>query len=375
MPRPEGDASEPLARTGEVVPVSLSYSLSAPDDGPLSNPFFRVLGTLRRVGSIAGAARELSWSYRHLWGYLKAQELALGRPLVRWDKGRAARLTEFAEKLLWAESRILARLAPQIENLGTEISRELTIAFDDRLPIASCVASHDPALPELRRLCAESSLLFDLRYAGSIEALDSLRQGGCRFAGIHLPLGRPELAARGSAVHRAFGGRLRLGREKLIRVCQRQQGLMLAPGNPLGVRRMADLGRLRFVNRDATTGTRALLDELLRQDGIDPATIDGHDRIEPTHLAVAIAVASGSADAGFGLHAAASSQGLAFQPLVQEEYFLVCAADTIETEPAVRLRQTLASPAWAQALQALPGYRADGAGEVVSLRRTLPWYR
>ncbi len=358
-----------------MVPVALAYSLTATTDGPLTNPFFRVLGTLRRVGSIAGAARELSWSYRHLWGYLKAQEQSLGRPLVHWDKGRAARLTAFAEKLLWAESRILARLSPQIENLVTEISRELTIAFDDHLPIASCVASHDLALPELRRMCADASLLFDLRFAGSIEALDTLRQGRCRFAGIHLPLGRPELAARGSAVHRAFGGRLRLGREKLVRVCQRQQGLMLAPGDPHRVRSVADLPRLRFVNRDTTTGTRALLDELLRHHAIDPATIDGYQQIEPTHLAVAIAVASGSADAGFGLQAAAATHGLAFLPLVQEEYFLVCAADTIDTAPALRLRETLASPAWAQALQALPGYRADGAGEVVSLRRTLPWYR
>ena len=105
------------------------------------------------VDSLAAnaAARELGWSYRHLWGYLKKREQELGRDLLHWDRGRAARLTEFAEKLLWAESRILARLAPQIENLAAGISRELTIAFDDTIPVASCAASHDMALPELRR--------------------------------------------------------------------------------------------------------------------------------------------------------------------------------------------------------------------------------
>lgn len=375
MPKVRGSPNPDRDKTNQVVPVTLSYSLSGDGEGLLANPFFRVLGLLKREGSIAGTARELGWSYRHLWGYLKAREQELGRALVHWDKGRAARLTEFAEKLLWAESRIVARLAPQIENLATEISRELTIAFDDGFPIASCVASHDLALPELRRLCADDRLLLDIRYAGSVDALDALRQSRCRFAGIHLPLGRPELAGRGSLVHRAFGGRLRLGREKLVRVCQRQQGLMLAPGNPLGVQALSDLGRLRFVNRAPGSGTRALLDEMLASQAIDPGSITGFDHLESNHLAVAIAVASGSADAGFGIAAAASAHGLAFLPMVDEDYFFVCPADYVDSPPAIRLRETLASTRWSRVLDTLPGYRAHGAGEVVSLRRTLPWYR
>ena len=364
-----------MPKLDDFVAVTLRYELSRSDDQTLPNAFFRVLGTVRREGSIAAAARTLQWSYRHLWGYLKEQERTLGRELIRWDKGRAARLTDFAEKLLWAETRIRARLAPQIENLATEIGRELTIAFNDAVPIASCAASHDLALPELRRLCADAQLLLDIRYEGSLEALDSLHRRRCQFAGIHLPLGRPELARRGSAIHRAFGPMLRPGREKLIRVSHRTQGLIVAPGNPLGVASIADLARVRFVNRPRGTGTRALLDELLDFDGVPAAKVAGYDHEEATHLSVAAAVASGAADTGFGIAAAAPRLGLDFVPLVREDYFLVCRSEDVDNAIALRLREVLASERWRAVLSGIAGYAADGAGEIVPLRRALPWYR
>ncbi len=363
-----------MSRQGPVVPIRLEYTLQAPSDGRLlGNPFMRVPGSLHSQGSIAGAARELGWSYRHLWGYLKAREAELGRPLILWDKGRAARLSEFAEKLLWAETRIMGRLAAPIENLATEISRELSLAFDDGVPIAGCAASHDLALPELRRLCGDAGLMLDIRFEDSVAALQSLRRGQCRFAGIHLPLGVPGLGGRGSAIHRAFGSRLRPGREKLIRVCSREQGLMLSPGNPLAVTGLADLARLRFVNRSPGTGTRVLLDDLLAQSGVAPARISGYEEVEANHLSVAIAVATGAADAGFGLRAAAALRGLDFIPIVSEAYFLVCDRAVLDSTPGERLRAVLGSEAWREALAALPGYNADEAGSVVSLRRTLPW--
>mgnify|MGYP001056826757 FL=1 len=124
-----------MHKSSGIIAIELQYALSASGGGHLRNPFFDVLGAIRHEGSIAAAARKLDWSYRHLWGYLKDQEKRLDRALVHWDKGRAARLTEFAEKLLWAETRIRARLAPQVENLATEIGRELSIAFNDAVQI------------------------------------------------------------------------------------------------------------------------------------------------------------------------------------------------------------------------------------------------
>lgn len=359
-----------------IISISLSYDLGDDGGGHLRNPFFEVIGTIRNEGSIAAAARRLGWSYRHLWGYLKEREQQLGRSLIHWEKGRPARLTAFAEKLLWAETRIRARLAPQIENVATEIGRELTVAFNDAIPIANCAASHDLGLPVLRRLCeSECGLLLDVRYEGSLHALASLRAGRCAFAGIHLPLSRPDLAGRGSQLHRAFGPLLRLGREKLIRVSQRTQGLYVARGNPLSVSRIDDLTRVRFVNRPPGTGTRALLDEMLLNAHVRPDAIEGYLHEESTHLAVAAAVASGDADAGFGIQAAAQVHGVDFVPLVVEDYFLVCEQSRLETEAARALITVLASPAWRLALANLPGYSAGDSGSIVSLRRTLPWYR
>ena len=358
-----------------IIAVELQYVLSEAPGAHLRNPFFDVLGAIRHEGSIAAAGRKLGWSYRHLWGYLKNQERQLDHALVHWDKGRAARLTEFAEKLLWAETRIRARLAPQVENLATEIGRELSIAFNDAVQITSCVASHDLSLPLLKRMCqTERELLLDLRYEGSLDALRQLRSGQCAFAGIHLPLSRPDLAQRGSMVHRAFGPLLRPGREKMIRVALRTQGLFVARGNPLQVHGIDDLRRVRFVNRAPSTGTRALLEELLARGRIDPASITGFSNAEANHLAVAAAVASGAADAGFGIQAAATGKGVEFVPLVIEDYFLVCERETLETPPGRAIVSLLASGGWREQVATLAGYSAQGAGEIVSLRRTLPWY-
>jgi putative molybdopterin biosynthesis protein len=359
----------------DIVSVALDYDFAPAGQAHLRNPFFEVLGAVRQEGSIAAAARRLGWSYRHLWGYLKDQERHHGRALILWDKGRAARLTDFAEKLLWAETRIRARLAPQIENLAAEIGRELTVAFDDAVPIATCVASHDLALPLLRGLCeAADGVLFDLRFAGSLDALAALRAQRCLFAGIHLPCSRPDLARPGSAMHRAFAPRLRLGREKLIQVCRRSQGLMVPAGNPKRVHSISQLRRLAFVNRAVGTGTRALLDALLAAEGIAPTSIRGYEHAEATHLAVATAVASGQADAGFGIQAAAERMGIGFVPLVVEDYFLVCDRATLEGPAGRSVIGALGSAAWRDAVAAMPGYDADDAGRVRSLRRTLPWF-
>ncbi len=133
---------------------------------------------------------------------------------------------------------------------------------------------------------------------------------------------------------------------------------------------------LRFVNRQAGSGTRLLLDHLLAQAGIDAAAIDGHaTRIEYTHLAVATAIASGDADVGLGIEAAARARGLGFVDLIEEDYFLVCLKPMVDTPLISALRTALASSAWTDALQTLPGYGVQRPGEVLALTRALPWWR
>ena len=113
--------------------VQLTYTLASERSAEreLHHPLMAILSAVHTSGSISGAARQLGLSYRHVWGELKRWEAELGQTLVLWAKGQPALLSPFGEKLVWAERRALARLAPQIEALRNELERAFSIAFDD----------------------------------------------------------------------------------------------------------------------------------------------------------------------------------------------------------------------------------------------------
>lgn len=353
--------------------VELSYSLAPRGAAGLRNPLMDLLAAVRNEGSISAAAKALGLSYRHVWGELKRWESELGHSLIVWDKGQPARLSEFGDKLLWAERQAQARLAPQIESLRADLERAFAVAFDDAAHVLTLYASHDDALAALREHAAASaSLYLDIRFCGSVDAISALNEGRCVMAGFHVP--RP--ADRGSLAQRTYQPLLRPGLHKLIGFAGRSQGLIVAPGNPLALSGLADVaGRgARFVNRALGTGTRVLLDQLLAQLGLGRADLNGYDNAEPSHAAVAQAVASGAADAGLGIEAAARSRGLDFVPLVQEDYYVVCLKTALEQPPVQALRQVLRGAAWQQRMAALPGYEPRHCGEVLSLRAQLPWW-
>ncbi|MDL2338130.1 MAG: substrate-binding domain-containing protein, partial [Pseudomonadota bacterium] len=165
-------------------------------------------------------------------------------------------------------------------------------------------------------------------------------------------------------------------RHKLIGFAQRNHGLMVAPGNPLNIRSLHDLTRpaLRFVHRPRGTGTRVVLEELLAAQRLDPQRIQGFDRTEPSHQAAAVVVASGHADAAFGIEVAALDNGLDFVPLARENYFLVALAAQLDHPHVNALLHALRAPEWKTIIEAIPGYTAHGSGEVLSLRAVLPWW-
>jgi len=371
-----------MQHEGKRRGIHIEYGFTADARSPqrgaaLANPLIDLLRAVHETGSISAAARALGASYRHTWGQLKFWELELGAALVVWVKGQPARLTPLAERLLWAESRTRHRLAPHIEALRSELERALALAFDDAHEAITLYASHDLALPLLRDAAdALHDLHIDLRFAGSTDALVALAQGRCEVAGFHVPV------VEGGALPtfaRALKGLLKPGRHKLIASHRRTQGLIVAAGNPHEVLGIADLARpaLRFVNRQPGSGTRLFTEHLLAQERIEPERVQGfHGPCEDTHVAVAAAVASGAADVGVGIEAAASSFGLAFVPLAEEDYYLVCLKDTLEREAVVRLRKLLASAAWREAIGGLKGCAAQPqAGEVLALTKALPWWR
>ena len=152
----------------------------------------------------------------------------------------------------------------------------------------------------------------------------------------------------------------------MIDITDRTQGLMVAPGNPLGIAGLADLVRpgLRFINRQRGSGTRFLLDALLAAAGIDAAAIVGYEHGEFTHAAVAAFIGSGMADVGFGLERPARHFRLDFIPLATERYFAVCRRDALARPEIEQVLAVLRSEAFRAEVDALPGYKTRQCGAV-----------
>ena len=342
----------------------------------IRNPLPELLQAVAERGSISGAARALDLSYRHVWGALKRWEDQLGGELIIWGKGQSAQLSEFGSKLLWAERQAQARLAPQIAALHADLERAFAVAFDPNAHVLTLYASHDDALAALRAHAATQTdvgaLHLDIRFTGSVDAIRALNEGRCTLAGFHTVAD----AAAQSLTARTYQPLLQPGLHKIIGFAQRTQGLMVAPGNPLGLHSLADVARTgaRFANRPLGSGTRVLLEDLLAQEGLTGQHIAGFERDETSHTAVAQAVVSGAADAGLGIEMAARARGLDFVPLVDERYHLACLKATLE-QPATRaLRELLLTRVWQDHLASLPGYSPMHSGQVLAMSNVLPWW-
>lgn len=368
-------ASPPPGGPATAPKVALVYQFTRQRERSplLGNPLLDLLQAVREHGSISGAARQMGLSYRHVWGQLKEWETEVGQPLIVWDRGQAARLTPFADRLLWAERLAQARLAPQIEALRAELERALATVFDASTQVLALHASHDEALSALQDLASlHASLHLDIHFTGSVDAIRSLNEGRCQLAGFHTR----QWPDRHSLTARTYKPLLKPGKHKIIGFALRQMGLMVAPGNPLGLHTLADVARTqaRYINRPLGTGTRVLLDELLEDAGLGADAINGHALSQPSHAAVAQAVANGQGDVGLGSESAARNAGLGFAPLLQERYQLVCLKTELDTPAVLALRNLLSAPAWAQALACLPGYTPDASGAIQAMNRLLPWW-
>jgi molybdate-binding protein len=152
---------------------------------------------------------------------------------------------------------------------------------------------------------------------------------------------------------------------------------MVAPGNPKKIYGLSDLPRpdVRFINRQSGSGTRFLLDLMLRKRGIDSAAIRGYEQCEFTHAAVAAYVASGMADAAFGVEVPARQFRLEFLPSQTERYFFLCDVRTLESPEMKRMRAMLASDEYRRLVDALPGYEAKSMGTVATLEEAFASFR
>jgi len=221
--------------------------------------------------------------------------------------------------------------------------------------------SHDLALETLLAQARRADPEWRLTpsYVGSLDGLLALLHDEAILAGAHI-LDEETGEYNLPILRRLFYGR----RLAAVTLAERLQGLIVAPGNPLGLDGVAGLAQpgLRFVNRQPGSGTRTLLDLHLRSAGCSPLEIAGYDVVVDTHLAVAEAVRAGEADVGLGLYAAARATGLGFVPVALERYDLVMNLADLDRPPLAQLVALLRSPTFAATVAGLGGYETTNTG-------------
>jgi putative molybdopterin biosynthesis protein len=225
------------------------------------------------------------------------------------------------------------------------------------------IGSHDITIDILAQYLAAQDRRLISANVGSMGGLVALSRGESHLAGSHLL--DPESGEYNLKYIREVLPNVKV---KVIALVHRQQGLMVAKGNPLQIHSLKDLVReeIRYINRQNGAGTRVLLDYHLRQAGIPTSSINGYQQEEYTHLAVAAAVASGRVDCGLGIAAAAQALELDFIPLYQERYDLVIPQKFYESKLLEPLFKTLQDQAFRQAVLSLPGYNIDQMGKEIA---------
>jgi len=226
------------------------------------------------------------------------------------------------------------------------------------------VGSHDNTLDVLadQLRAGDGALTLSSSHVGSMGGLMAVKRGVCHLAGAHL------LDTETGEYNRSYVKRyLPNTPVRLVNLVMRDQGLIIPKGNPKGITGIEDLGRddIVFMNRQGGSGTRILLDYRLGQIGLSPEQINGYTNEEFTHMNVAVAVLSGSADAGLGIYAAAKALNLDFIPVVTEQYDLIIPKAHFEDSNIQVLLETIHTAAFKTRVEALGGYSTVRTGSIL----------
>jgi len=249
---------------------------------------------------------------------------------------------------------------------GLEESTETEVALlkpvEEILNTVVMVGSHDLTLDILSNLLGRSypPLFFSSQHVGSLGGILAIKNGICHMAGSHLL--DPESGEYNFPYIRTYLTDIEV---KVIHLVYREQGLMVQKGNPEKIMGLEDLRRkdVSFINRQKGSGTRILLDHLLKTLSLDANQIRGYEKEEFTHMAVASTVASGMVDAGLGILPAAKALGLDFIPIGTERYDLIIPARYCEDEKVQRVLETIRSKEFKKMVLQMGGYDVSRTGE------------
>ena len=246
---------------------------------------------------------------------------------------------------------------------GATVRAALLRPEDELTHRINIVGSHDLSLDVLRDMIKTRFPALDLvsAHVGSLSGIIAMQKGVTDLVTTHI-LDEAEKVYNIPAIKKHLAGRA----ISLVHVAKRMQGLLVLKGNPKAITGVADLGRedVRFVNRQSGSGTRILLDMMLKEKEVDPRSIRGYDREEATHTAAAILVKEGVADTSLAIHGVSRIFGLDFIPLMEEEYDLLVTGEFRTDAKFAILMELLASQAFAARLEALGGYDTKESGKI-----------
>ncbi len=282
------------------------------------NPLLQLLIAIHKHGNLRAAASSCCFSYRKAWNIIKDLEAVFGHPLVEKHRGKGSKLSMLGEKLL-------------------AIKNENDVAFNDQLKAADNKVNHSlqkllSQSQTLRIIASDSEKLnalrlqnpdIDLHIDGSSQALSAYTDEKCDVAGFHIVSGN--LYQQQLAMYAQY-----LDKEKdhFVLLERRQQGIISHPERPISTLQQILDQQLVFVNRQQGSGTRLLLDNLIKEQHINADQLIGYCHEEHTHLAVASMIISRQADAGLGIKSIANRLKLHFTPVCDELYFLVFRSKT-----------------------------------------------
>lgn len=249
---------------------------------------------------------------------------------------------------------------------GEEVTLRLLSPMEKLRNTLVVIGSHDPLLDELADMLhlGDPRLYMSSSHVGSMGGIMAIRRGEAHMAGCHL-LDTADGTYNRSFIRKYFPK----GDVKLVSCVGRQQGLMVARGNPLNICSFADISRqgIRYVNRQKGSGTRILTDYLCSREKVEPSDVYGYTREELTHTSVAAQIACGSADVGMGIYSAAKLYDLDFIPICIEEYDLIIPNHAWDSPMVQQLLTILRSDAFREKILSMGGYTVDHPGQVLCL--------
>jgi len=328
--------------------------------------FLPLLAAIQKSRKLTAAADSCGLSYRHAWNILREAEDFFGHPVTLMERGRGASLTNLGEVLLQTNQRIEARLHTQVESLTMELNSEVHRALADQIKVVPIYATHGYAvalIPDFLK-----GYQAEMHYHGPEDALRGLRAGNCKIAGFNLPMHH-----RIESQQQRYPAYLQPSEVSVLKFIKRQQGLMVSSKNRAEINNVSDLAKsnLRFINRQPRSGTRELFDQILLDSNIEPEQILGYDNHEYTHSAVAAHVATGMAEVGFGVKAAATRFDLEFIPVTEDQYFWAYRSDSDADPEMMAFKAMLASPDYQAKINRLHGYECDDCGLPISVNTLL----